>query len=160
MSQKNKEPTEMDWTEAKRVGRYLKDTKDYMLQLGQRHGHKELVGYADADWVEDTSDRKSNSGYVFQLHGSTISWGFRKQTCVSLSSTEDEHIALAEATQEGIWLRRLIEDFNGKKIEEKIVIYEDNQSCIKLIDNKKFSKRTKHIVTKFHFIRGLKKKEL
>ena len=158
LSQKNKEPTEMDWTEAKRVVRYLKGTKDYTLQLGQRHGHKGLVGYADADWAEDTSDRKSNSGYVFQLHGSTISWGCRKQTCVSLSSTEAEYIALAEATQEGIWLRRLIEDFNGKKMEEKIVIYEDNQSCIKLIDNKKFSNRTKHIDTKFHFIRDLKEK--
>ena len=65
LSQKNKEPTEMDWTEAKRVVRYQKGTKDYTFQLGQQHGHKRLVGYADADCTEDISDRKSNSGYVF-----------------------------------------------------------------------------------------------
>lgn len=34
-------------------------------------------------------------------------------------------------------------------------MYEDNQSCIKLASNQKLSKRTKHIDTKYHFIKDL-----
>ena len=36
LSQRNKEPTEVDWTEANRVIRYLKGTKDKWLKLCHR----------------------------------------------------------------------------------------------------------------------------
>lgn len=33
-----------------------------------------LIGYADANWAGDVTDRKSNSGFVFKLYGAPISW--------------------------------------------------------------------------------------
>ena len=155
LSQHNKEPTTVDWNEVKRVARYLKGTKHYELRLGQEDMSKGLIGFADADWAENKTDRKSNSGYLFQYHGASISWSCRKQTCVALSTTEAEYIALAEASQEAIWIRRLIEDFEQKK-PERTIIYEDNQSCLKLICNNKYSNRTKHIDTKFHYVKDLR----
>ena len=155
LSQHNKEPTTVDWNEVKRVARYLKGTKHYELCLGQQDMPKGLIGFADADWAENRTDRKSNSGYLFQYYGASISWSCRKQACVALSSTEAEYIALAEASQEAIWIRRLIEDFEQKKLE-KTIIYEDNQSCLKLICNNKYSNRTKHIDTKFHYVKDLR----
>ena len=89
----------------KRVARYLKGTKHYELRLGQKDMSKGLIGFAEADWAENKTDRKSNSGYLFQYHGAPISWSCRKQTCVALSTTEAEYIALAEASQEAIWIR-------------------------------------------------------
>ena len=35
------------------------------------------------------------------------------------------------------------------------IIYEDNQSCIRMLQNDRRSQRTKHIATKYHFIRNL-----
>ena len=49
LSQHNKQPTIMDWKEAKRVTRYLKRTKFYELRLGQWNGPQGLIGFADAD---------------------------------------------------------------------------------------------------------------
>ena len=158
LSQHNKAPTTADWSEAKRVARYLHGTKDAELRLGKKGSAPTLVGYADADWAENRFDRKSNSGYVFRQFGSPISWACRKQSCVSLSSTEAEYIALAEASQEGIWIRRLLEDFE-EKLQKKTVIYEDNQSCLKLIKQKCFNHRMKHIDTKFHFVKDLKEQQ-
>ena len=155
LSQHNKQLTSADWTETKRVGRCLKGTKDYELILGQQKKEEELIGYADADWAENREDRRSNSGYVFRYLNATISWGCRKQTCVALSSTEAEYVALAEACQESIWISLLLEDFLDRK-KNTTVIFEDNQSCLKLISNKKFSHRTKHIDTKFHLVKELK----
>ncbi|CAK9797029.1 Copia protein [Anthophora quadrimaculata] len=154
LSQHNQEPTTADWTEAKRVVRYLKSTIHYELRLGQRDAKKGLIGFADADWAQNRFDRKSNSGYLFKYYGAPISWSCRKQACVALSSTEAEYVALAEASQEGLWIRRLLEDFTGK-VQERTPIYEDNQSCLKLICNNKFNHRTKHIDTKYHFVKEL-----
>ncbi|KAG2759882.1 hypothetical protein Pcac1_g28081 [Phytophthora cactorum] len=46
--------------------------------------------YSDADWAGDHSDRKSTSGYLFQVFGGPISWSSKKQSSVSLSTSEAE----------------------------------------------------------------------
>ena len=38
-------------------------------------------------------------------------------------------------------------------VEEPITIFSDNQLTIKLIENSKFSSRTKHIDVRLHFVR-------
>lgn len=77
-----------------------------------------------------------------------------QETIVALSSAEAEYIALAETCQEVVWLRSLLEDFNEKQMQPTI-IYEDNQSCIKLVYKEKYSKRTKHISTKYNYVKNL-----
>lgn len=150
------DPKQADWNEVKRIFRYLIHTKDKRLRLGTP-GEKQayqLIGYADADWGGDVHDRKSNTGYCFKYLGAPISWTSRKQTMVTLSSTEAEYIALVEATQEALWITRILKDLNQELIGPP-VIYEDNQSCIKLLQNDRSSPRTKHIATKYHFVREL-----
>lgn len=119
--------------------------------------NKQLIGYADADWGGDTVDRKSNTGYIFKYCGSPLIWSSHKQSLVTLSSTEAEYIALSEAVKEALWIRRLLQDFD-QATEGPTVIMEDNQSCIKMLQNDRLSHRTKHIATKYHFIRDLSKR--
>ncbi|XP_011687010.1 PREDICTED: uncharacterized protein LOC105449455 [Wasmannia auropunctata] len=66
------------------------------------------------------------------------------------------NISLSDGCQEMLWLTKLLKDFQ-ENVKLPVKMYEDNQSCIKLTDNQKFSKRTKHIDTKYHFIRDLSK---
>ena len=152
------DPKQSDWTEVKRMFHYLNYTKDKKLKLGnvQEQDSQQLIGYADADWGNNVIDRKSNSGYLLKYLGAPITWASRKQSLVSLSSTEAEYIALTECVQEALWVRRILDDFN-QDIEQPIVIFEDNQSCVKMLQKDKtaVSQRTKHIATKYHFIRDL-----
>ncbi|GBM61507.1 hypothetical protein AVEN_170270-1 [Araneus ventricosus] len=53
------------WTAAKRALKYQKGTKNRGLTF--RPTKKPLVGYADADWASDITDRKSYSGCVLNL---------------------------------------------------------------------------------------------
>ena len=70
-----------------------------------------FTGYSDADWVGDLdADRHSTSGNLFIMAGGAISWSSKKQVTVSLSTAEAEYIALSIATQEAIWIRRLLSD--------------------------------------------------
>jgi hypothetical protein len=53
---------------------------------------------------------------------------------------------------EAIWLHKLLMDLFDHDLEP-IVIYCNNQSCIKLSENLVFQDRSKHIGIKYHFIR-------
>ncbi|XP_065085819.1 uncharacterized protein LOC135707834 [Ochlerotatus camptorhynchus] len=142
-------PTARDWMEAKRALRYLKGIAGLKLRLG---GRGNLEGYADADWACDRTDRKSNSGFLFKLGEGVISWTARKQQCVTLSSTEAEYVALAEATKELLWLLKLMRGL-GEDIQQPVTVYEDNQSCISMLSAEGVTRRTKHIDTRYNFVR-------
>ncbi len=100
----------------------------------------------------DLDDRKSTSGYVFQIGGTAISWRSKKQACVALSTAEAEYIALASTAQESVWLQQLLADIK-KEPPKKMVIFEDNQSAISIARNPQFHGRSKHIGIKYHYIR-------
>lgn len=88
---------------------------------------------------------------MFQFGNGTFSCSSRKQPTVAKSSTEAECVALSLATQEAIWLCRLMKDF-GKQTDAPTTIYEDNQGAIELAKNAKYHKRTKHIDICHHFV--------
>ncbi|XP_049294175.1 uncharacterized protein LOC125769485 [Anopheles funestus] len=150
LGRKVNNPCQADWTEAKRALRYLNSTAEMKLKLG---GAGKLEAYVDADWAGDHQDRKSNSGFIFHV-GGPISWAVRKQQCVTLLSTEAEYAALAEACRVLLWLRKLMKDI-GEDTTEPIVIREDNQSCMAMLRTEGGNRRTKHIDTRYNFIRDL-----
>ena len=146
-------PRQRDWNAVKRVMRYLKQTISLKLKISADN-NLELVGYVDADWGGDVSDRKSTSGYLYMIGQSSISWSCKKQVSVALSSTEAEYIAASYASQEVIWLRQLLDDL-GVAVNQPTLIYEDNQSVIKLAVSDKINTRTKHIDIRHHHLRDL-----
>lgn len=152
LAQKCSCPTQRDWQEAKRILRYLNSTSDHRLHLGSTSTGLEM--FVDADWASNHRHRKSNSGYLVRYGGGLISWASRKQSCVALSSTEAEFVALTEGCQELSWIKKLLKDF-GEDVSNPVPTYEDNQSCIKLVEGDKIEKRSKHIDTKFFYVREL-----
>lgn len=152
LSQQVSAPTQEDWNEAKRILKYLKGTVSLKLNLNV-HGDKDkLIGYSDANFAECRLTRKSNGGFTFSTFGATISWRCKKQDIIALSSMEAEYIALCDAVKEAKWLKRLLNDF-GVEINEPIILYEDNQSCLKFATEEKFSNRSKHIDIKTHSVK-------
>ena len=149
-------PSKEHWTAVKRIMRYLKGTVDFGLQY-DRKGPAECIGYSDSDWAGDINDRKSTSGYVFQICGTAVSWRSKKQNCVALSTAEAEYMALASASQEAIWMQKLLGNLDKKQVQP-IEIYEDNQSAICMAKKPQFHGRAKHVDIKYHFIRELVEK--
>lgn len=110
------------------------------------------MGYSDADWAGDREDRKSTSGYIFQIAGGPVSWKSKKQDTVALSTMEAEYVALSSAAQECVWVRRLNSEL-GTPHTGPTTIMEDNQSSIAMARNPQFHGRAKHIDIRHHFIR-------
>jgi hypothetical protein len=139
------------WALVKQILRYLKGT----IRYGCRYSAgsvPNLVGYSDSDHAGDVDDRKSTSGIVFFLGSSIITWGSQKQKVVAQSSCEAEYIAAATAATQAVWLSRVLGAVLGKE-PDKMKLYVDNLSAIALCKNPVFHDRTKHIDTRYHYIR-------
>jgi len=150
LSQFNTCHEEKHWSAAKRILRYLRGTIDHGLNYSEKG--EEIKGYADADWANDGTDRRSYTSYVFVSSGCPISWASRKQKTTALSSTEAEYMALCEAAKEAHYLRRFLGEI-GIDEKPKIQIMCDNNGARKLAENPVFHARTKHIDVRHHFVR-------
>ena len=144
-------PLESSSVAAKSVFRYLCGTVNYGI-LYTDVSDVTLEGFSESDWAGNLDDRRSITGYAFNIGSGVIAWSSKKQSTVALSSCEAEYQALCAATCEAIWLRRLLKDA-GKEQKNPTSIKSDNQSTIKLAYNLVFHKNTKHIDTQFHFVR-------
>ena len=111
-----------------------------------------LHGYVDSYMSGDRDSKRSTTGYVFTVGGTTVSCISKIQKVVSLSLTKVEYVVATEASKEMIWLQRFMEEL-GKK-QENNKLYCDSQSAIHLAKNSTFHSKTKHIQLRYHFIRS------
>ncbi len=96
------------------------------------------------------------TGYVILYAGCTIFWQGKLQTEISLPTAEAEYIALLQALRETIPTTNLMQEMNVifplylPRPKFVLKVQEDNQSCIAMMNNPKFTPRTKHIAIKYH----------
>ena len=145
-------PTQEHYNGVKRILRYVKGTEDYGLLYKKGDLKGELIGFSDSDFAGDSHDRKSTSGHIFLFGGKAVSWSLQKQSIVALSSCEAEYIAATSATCQAVWMNRLIGELTSDE-ESMVKRMVDNQSAITLSNNTGHHNRTKHIDTRYHFIR-------
>lgn len=118
----------------------------------KRSNEDGLVGYRDNSHNVDVDDVKSTTRHIFYFAECPITWCSQKQEMVALSSCEAEFMAATKAAKQAIWLQELFAEINGRECE-KVTIRIDNKSAITLTKNPVFNGRSKHIHTRYHFIR-------
>ncbi|KAL0311583.1 UNVERIFIED_CONTAM: Retrovirus-related Pol polyprotein from transposon TNT 1-94 [Sesamum angustifolium] len=151
ISQFMDQPCEIHLIAAKRILRYIKNTLSYGLMYEQSKSFS-LSGFVDVDWAGHVNDRRSTTGFCFKIGSAAISWCSKKQTTVALSSCEIEYVVATMATQECLWLRRLIREMVTTQ-NHPIQNFCDNESATKLAGNPAFHARSKHIETHYYFVR-------
>lgn len=98
-------------------------------------------GYKYSDLAGDLTNRRSTSGFLFNIGRGAISWSSKQQPTVALSFCEAEYVAQTQAAKETIWLRSLLVELLNKNGEvTATVIYGDNQGAIALAKNPQFHK--------------------
>ncbi|GJY12055.1 hypothetical protein Tco_0381364 [Tanacetum coccineum] len=151
------EPREQHMKAIRQVLRYVKGTKDHGITYKHNGGNK-IHGYSDSSYGVNTQEGKGTTGIIFYYGESPISWSTQKQATVALSSCESEFIAATATATQALWLKRLLSKLTHTQ-EEKITIQVNNKSAIALMKNPVFHGRSKHIDTKYHFIRECVEKE-
>nr|GEV53194.1 retrovirus-related Pol polyprotein from transposon TNT 1-94 [Tanacetum cinerariifolium] len=80
-----------------------------------------------------------------------VSWMSKKQNCTTMSSAEAEYVALSVSCAQVMWIRTQLQDYGFNY--NKIPLYCDSQSAIAISCNPVQHSRTKHIYTRYHFIK-------
>jgi len=94
------------WQAVKWIVRYLKGTSRVCLSFGS--GKPMLNSYTNVDMADDVDSRKFTSGYMMTFVGGAMSWQSRLQKCVALSFTKAKYIVVTEATNEFLWMQKLL----------------------------------------------------
>jgi hypothetical protein len=144
-------PTDEHLAVVKRIIRYVVGT----LNLGYRYGRDDqwrLIGYYDSDLAGDLDTSRSTTGVAYFLGSNLIYWQSQKQKVVALSTCEAEYMAASTTSCQSIWLAQLLGDIKNTAVEG-IELRVDNQSALALMKNPVFHDSSKHIRTRFHFIR-------
>lgn len=125
---------------------------DLMFEKTEEVGSP-LQGFVDSNFAGSVDTRKSLSGYVLTLYGTTISWRAILQSVVALSTTKAEYMTMTETVKEAMWLKGIIRDFG---IQQKTVTIKcDNQSTLHLVKHQVFHERSKNIDVRLHFVRDV-----
>ena len=139
------------WNAAKGVLRYLAATPKLGITYSKDRFIAEVQGWCDADFAGDRDTRKSTSGYVFTISGGAVSWSSKRQSTVSVSTTEAEYKAAFAAGKEAVWLRKLADDFCMPAGPMHIKC--DSTGALALLHNDVVSDRSKHFDVQVKWVR-------
>jgi hypothetical protein len=139
-------PQSCHWNGLKRIMQSLSKTRKVGIHVHRSSNQTPLIGFSDSDFASDPVLRKSRIWY-----GTPIIQKSTYASLPALSTTEAEYCALTEAAKEALYLRKLL---HSLKINQHTVpLFTDNQGSIKIVTHPTQHQRTKHYVTKLHFLR-------
>ena len=110
-------PTSECMSKLKHVLRYLQGTKGFKHKLrpsitlpSYEKPSPDIIAYVDSDWAGCHTTRRSTSGGVLQILGSTFHHFSRTQATVALSSAEAELCAITSGVAEALGFRSLLQE--------------------------------------------------
>jgi len=131
--------------------------------------NKSFEVFADADFagnwnpntaMDDPSTAKSRTGFVIIYDSCPILWASKLQTCISLSTTEAEYVALSQCLRDTIPIMQLLQELKDQGFHQTNVTpvvhckaFEDNTGALELSLVPKMRPRTKHINNVYHHFR-------
>ena len=153
--------TQAAYKELLRCAKFVIDTKHKGLKLApvlNEDGLWTLVVYSDSDWAGNPDDRKSVGCFIIFLNGVPIAWRSKGQKVVSLSSSEAEFYACAEAVREIPFIAQILL-FLGVTVKTPVDVWIDNIGAIFMTENRTSSSRTRHMDTRWWYVTQMQEED-
>ena len=148
----------------KRIGRYLKATRERGMVLHPSGSVLKIDSYPDADFAgmygheiaNDPACVKSRTGYVITAASCPVHWQSKLQSETALSTMEAEIIALAHSCRELFPIMDMLKSLcqvlkmPDPSTSMHVSIYEDNAGALVLAETlpSQFTPRSKHYAIK------------
>nr|GFD20145.1 copia protein [Tanacetum cinerariifolium] len=100
----------------------------------------------------DYVDHKSTSGVCTFIGCCLTSWFSKKQTALTISTTEAEYVSVGKAFQQDLWMKQALIYYDIKLDDVPVLC--DNKGAINLSKNPVLRSRTKYIEIRHHFLCG------
>ena len=126
--------------------------KGIVLAPDRKLAELDLKIMVDAEFVGDQDSRRSIMGIIIFLNGVPIGWNSKAMKSVTLSSTEAEYVSMLEGLKDLKFIYMCLK-YLKMKVNLPMLVLIDNISAIEMLDMKSEKCRTKHIDTRFHWIK-------
>ena len=99
---------------ARKILEYLSATAHLGLTFRRKSKLKDvqleydIETYVDADYAHTAEGRRSVSDAAVCCGGTLVSWFFRTQKCVTLSTTEAEYVAMTDGVKEALYVQGVL----------------------------------------------------
>ncbi len=116
------------YKEMYQVIKYVPETRDLGLWIGPIQGSKQpwdFVCFSDSDYAGDPDNRRSVFCFVLYVCGVAISWRFKAQCSVALSSSEAEWVAASEIVTDVMFVLQLLQSLKIK-VKCPIIVHVDS----------------------------------
>lgn len=123
---------------------------DYGISFGQSDSR--LYGFVDANYGRCIDTRKSRYGGILMMNNGPVEWKSKMESIIALSSMEAEYIGACEMVKVIMWLRQCLKEIGRDQIAPTTLGI-DNTSAKIFAEEYMVQSRSKHIDTKYHYIR-------
>jgi len=128
---------------------------DYVIEY---NGFGNVLERYNANWISDSDETKSTSGYVFTLAVGAITWRSTSQIIIARSTMESEFVVLKLAGSEAEWLKNFLANISlGMKPTSSMSTHCDRQSTIVIAKNKNYNGKNGHIQMRHNLVKQLLK---
>ena len=150
LAKRVQKPNADDYKKMERVVQYIRGSRELGIVLSAT-SILQVLAYIDASHAVH-EDHKGHTGTIISIGRGPIYAKSGSQRINSKSSTESELIGLSDSASQVIWTRNFLLS-QGYSVKASTV-YQDNTSCMSLVKNgKSNSERTRHIATRFYFVK-------
>ena len=151
------QPAVKHWEILVRILQYLHSHPNLGI-LYRRDGNQSPETFADASFACH-EEYRSQLGYGITLAGGLIDWKSQKTTITAQLAPEAEYMAISEAARAVQSLVNIYESIDhlsfGISLSLPLQFWEDNEGVLAMCVSDVYTKRSKHIGIRYHFIRDL-----
>ena len=138
-------PTQGAMHDLKRVARYLRHRPSVGLVFKEQKLPKFLDIYVDSDFAACKRTRRSTTGMVVRIGGSTIKASSNMQASVGLNVSECEYYALVHGAAHALGLQAYLKDLG---FNFDVRIFSDSSSA-KALSNRRGLGKQRHVQTRY-----------
>ena len=144
----------LHWRELLRVIVYVlkSQEKGIVLRPDRKSVKLDLKIMVDAEFAGDQDSRKSIMGRVIYLNRTPIGWNSKSMSSVTLSSTEAEYISMSKGMKDLKFVYMCLK-YLKMRVNLPMLVLIDNIGAIEMLDMKTGKCRTKHVDTRYHWIK-------
>lgn len=143
-----KEPTERDWTDLKRLGRFLLGRPRVVLRFKQQRWQGRFDLYVDSDHAGCLATRKSTTGLAL-MHGShCLRTQSIRQSNIALSSGEAEFGAIVKGASSGLGSRSYASDLG---LDMEAHLHSDAVAGIAMAERRGLGE-ARHVATRYLWV--------
>ena len=148
LSRNMKEPTQSDWLDLKRMGRYLKGKPRVVIKFKPQKYFKDITVYTDSDHAGCLKTRRSTSGTIVMLGNHCVKGSSAMQSTIALSSGESEYYGIVKAAAIGLQMRALLADWG---YETAVRILTDSTAALGTCSRRGLGK-LRHVQTRYLWV--------